>query len=204
VEITSRWYLANAPGAELGPAIEAAREGFALLDARLPGLGSPEWRERREEQVRELREKGVPATLARGHAYQAALAHAPDVIALAARSGRPAEAVAHVFELLGVRLRIGWLEQEIEALPTASRMQRWAQQALRDDALRARRELAARALAEAGEGEDAEAVVDAFLAARRRECERQAAFARRLSGDGEPDLAGLTLAVRGLRALVGD
>jgi glutamate dehydrogenase len=146
--------------------------------------------------------RGVPRELACAHAYQAALVHAPDVIAVAGGSRRGVEEVGRVFELLGERVRIGWLEQQIEELPTGTRMQRWAQQALRDDVLRARRELAERALAEAS-GEEPEAVVDAFLARRQRASERQAAFSRRLAGDGGADLAGLTLAVRGLRSLVG-
>ncbi|HEU4977298.1 MAG TPA: NAD-glutamate dehydrogenase [Solirubrobacteraceae bacterium] len=203
VEITTRWYLAHAPGGGMGPAVDAAREGFALLDARLAEMAPREWRERRDEQVAELTAKGVPEQLARAHAYQAALVHAPDVIAVAGGAGHSVEEVGRVFELLGGRLRIGWLEQQIEELPTGTRMQRWAQQALRDDVLRARRELAERALAEAGAGDDVEGVVDAFLARRERACERQAAFSRRLAGDGGADLAGLTLAVRGLRSLVG-
>jgi glutamate dehydrogenase len=202
VEVTSRWYLANARGSDLGSAIAAAREGFAELEAALPRITSEEWRQPQEQEARDLIAHGVPEGLARASAHQAGLVHAPDVIAVAAETGRDVEEVAHVFGLVGERLRIGWLEQQIEALPTASRMQRWALQALRDDVLRARRELAGRALEETAPTADPQAVVDAFLERRRVECERQAAFARRLSGDGVPDLAGLTLAVRGLRALV--
>ena len=85
----------------------------------------------------------------------------------------------------------------------ATRMQRWALQAVREDAFQARRELAEAALDEtpaaaAGRGRRA-------LPAhpRRGPRRRLDAFLRALAREGEPDLAGLTLAVRQLRALVG-
>ncbi len=79
-------------------------------------------------------------------------------------------------------------------------MQRWALLAVREDATQARRELAQTALDEAGGRSPAEAV-ERFLHTRDAATRRFAAFLRALSREGEPDLAGLTLAVRQLRAL---
>jgi len=79
-------------------------------------------------------------------------------------------------------------------------MQRWALQAVRDDVLAARRIVAERALAEAPDADAAEAI-DGFLEAHAKGVARLAAFTRALAGEGA-DLAGLTLAVRQLRALV--
>ena len=82
-------------------------------------------------------------------------------------------------------------------------MQRWALQAVREDAAQARRELAERRAGRAPGRRPAEAV-ERFLARPRRAAPRAStAFLRALSREGEPDLAGLTLAVRQLRALVG-
>ena len=81
-------------------------------------------------------------------------------------------------------------------------MQRWALLAVREDATQARRELAQTALDESPGRSPAEAV-ERFLHTRDAATRRFAAFLRALSREGEPDLAGLTLAVRQLRALVG-
>jgi len=82
-------------------------------------------------------------------------------------------------------------------------MQRWALQAVREDAAQVRRELAGSVLAEASDGGSAADAVDAFLAERKDAVRRFTAFLRSLSREGEPDLAGLTLAVRQLRAIAG-
>jgi glutamate dehydrogenase len=79
-------------------------------------------------------------------------------------------------------------------------MQRWALHALRDDLWRARRELVQHALAEAPGVPVAEAI-ERFAEARPDAMRRVDDFARMLSVEGAADLAGLTLAVRQLRAL---
>jgi glutamate dehydrogenase len=80
-------------------------------------------------------------------------------------------------------------------------MQRWALQAVREDARQARRELAQCALGESP-GAAPDAAVRRFLDAHAEAGRRLAAFLRSLAREGDPDLAGLTLAVRHLRALV--
>jgi NAD-specific glutamate dehydrogenase len=79
-------------------------------------------------------------------------------------------------------------------------MERWALQAAREDARRARWDIAERALA-GPRGGDPEDALDAFLADHGEECRRLGAFMRTLSREGETDLAGLALAVRQLREL---
>jgi glutamate dehydrogenase len=80
-------------------------------------------------------------------------------------------------------------------------MQRWALQAVREDALLARRELADSALRESPGAEPLQAV-ERFMREHAAQAGRLDAFLRTLAREGEPDLAGLTLAVRQLRALV--
>jgi len=82
----------------------------------------------------------------------------------------------------------------------ATRMQRWALQAVRDDILAARRLVAERALRDAPDA-TADQAIDDFLEANEEGVTRLAGFTRALAGEGA-DLAGLTLAVRQLRALV--
>jgi glutamate dehydrogenase len=116
-------------------------------------------------------------------------------------TGRPIEEVARVFFAVGAELRLDWLEAELARVPVSSRMQRWALQAVREDALQARRELAGSVLAEGGD-RPAEEAVESFLADRSERVRRFNGFLRSLSREGDPDLPGLTLAVRQLRSIV--
>jgi glutamate dehydrogenase len=201
VEATARWYLRHAePGFDLGREIEEGRKSYDELAAVLPSLGAEEWREERERAAAGLVEQGVPEDMARDHAFRRALEHAPDVVAIARISGRTVEEVGRAFFQLGQALQLAWLEREIEGLPVGTRMQRWALQAIRDDVLAARRLVAERALAEAPDAA-AEDAIDRFLERRGKGVVRLAGFTRALAGEGA-DIAGLTLAVRQLRALV--
>ena len=143
---------------------------------------------------------GVPEPLARAHALRPEQRYAPDMVWVAGATGRPIEEVAEVFFAVGAELRLDWIESELERVPAPSRMQRWALQAVREDAAQVRRELAGGVLAESPGGSPQEAV-EAYLAERGDARRRLTAFLRSLSREGEPDLAGLTLAVRQLRAL---
>jgi glutamate dehydrogenase len=198
VESTARWYLENAHGADLGTAIATGREGFGRLMALLPKLDAR--REALAREAAELAEQGVPAELARAHAYLPSLAYAPDVIAAAESVGRSVEDAGMTFVELEDRLQIGWIEEQLDALPVTTRLQRWALQAVRDDLWSARRELACVALGQAP-GAPVEAAVERFVEAHPDALERLADLARTMAGEGGADLAGLTLAVRQLRAL---
>jgi glutamate dehydrogenase len=145
---------------------------------------------------------GASPELAFTHAQQTALLHAPDIIAVSQATGRDVRAVAMTFFELGERLGLEWLEQEVLDLPAATRVQRWAQQALLDDVLAARRVLSQSALTESPDAEPAEAI-ETFLAAREAPRRRLSTVARTLRVEGDGELAGLTLAVRHLRSLAG-
>jgi glutamate dehydrogenase len=119
------------------------------------------------------------------------------MVRVAAATGRSIEDVAEVFFAVGAELRLDWIEGELERIPAPTRMQRWALQAVREDAAQMRRELAGAVLAEA------DGNVEAYLKDRNAALQRFMSFLRSLGREGDPDLAGLTLAVRQLRALAG-
>ena len=166
----------------------------------MPALRSARWNEEVALVVAGIVDRGVPEDLARAHAVQGALVHAPDALAVARDTGWEVEDVARTFFGIGEGLSLEWLEREIDALPAATRLQRWAAQAVRDDVLAARRLLARRALEEAS-GRDPDAAVEAFLAARAEPRRRLSSFTRALALEGTTDLAGLSLAVRHLMDL---
>jgi glutamate dehydrogenase len=198
----TRWYLLHAPGADLEQTIAAGSEAFAELADAMADLRSEEWRDERHAEVEELTAAGVPEPLAATLAAQKALLHSPDIIAVSQETGRDVRAVACAFFELGERLGLEWLEQEVLALPAATRVQRWAQQALLDDVLDARRVLSQSALVESPGAEPDEAV-ELFLEKREGPRRRLSTVARALRVEGDGDLAGLTLAVRHLRGLAG-
>jgi glutamate dehydrogenase len=199
----ARWYLEHAPGADVEEAVAAAGDAFVTLAEEMPKLRSDAWREEHEAIAVELIDAGVPNEIAHRHAFQRALRHAPDIIAVAHVTGRDVVAVAATFFDLGERLGLEWLELEVLDLPAATRVQRWAQQALLDDVLDARRVLSEQALREAPDGAEPADAVTAFLEAREAPRRRLTAVARALRMEGDGDLAGLTLAIRHLRGLAG-
>jgi glutamate dehydrogenase len=204
VESTARWYLtwpARPPGTSLDETIARGREGFERLAAVLPGLGTEERRRRRQEIEERLVADGVPAEVASAHALRPELVHAPDMVVVASDTGRSIEDVARVFFALGGELRLDWMERELARVRSSTRMQRWALQAVREDAFKARRSLAAAALSASPSAEPVVAV-ERFLHEHDGEARRLESFLRALAREGEPDLAGLTLAVRQLDSLV--
>jgi glutamate dehydrogenase len=202
VEATARWYVAWEPEGAIAEAVSAGREGFERLAAIVHELGTDERRARRDEIVGRLREQGVPEHLARAHAERPELVHAPDMVVVARATGRSVEDVARVFFAIGAELRLDWMERELERVRSATRMQRWALQAAREDAFEARRELAECVLNESP-GAPPEEAVARFLEEHSAQARRLEGFLRALAREGDPDLAGLTLAVRQLRAIVG-
>lgn len=200
VEETTRWYLTWQPEGNIEQTIAAGRDGFERLADALGDLGSEERRRRRDQSAERLAAQGVPEPVARAHALRPEQRYAPDMVWVAGTTGRPIEQVAEVFFAVGAELRLDWIETELERVPATTRMQRWAQQAVREDAAQVRRELAGGVLAE-HPGGTAEEAVAAYLAERADALRRFTAFLRSLSREGEADLVGLTLAVRQLRTL---
>ena len=115
-------------------ALHEAMPVFSALSSVIETAGSEAWREAREAIVRELAAEGVPEPLARRHAYQPELAHGPDIIAVTKAAGRTLEEVASAFYLAGDRFHLDWLERRLVELPDGSRFDRWARQAVGDDA----------------------------------------------------------------------
>ena len=145
--------------------------------------------------------QGVPEPLARAHALRPELRYAPDMVWVAGATGRPIEEVADVFFAVGAELRLDWIEGELERVPAPTRTQRWAlagrPRGRRPGPPRARR---MRARREPGGPPPKPSRRSSPSAARRYR--RLTAFLRSLAREGEPDLAGLTLAVRQLRTIV--
>ena len=200
VETTSRWYLVQGTSEPLAETIAAARSSFAELSAVLDQVGPEAWREEHELVTQRLIAEGVPEALARRHAFQGELVHAPDIVAVSHATGRAPLEVARAFFLLGDRLELDWLEGQLEGLRAGTRWQRWAQQSMEDDLLAVRRLLCERALTGADAAPVDEAV-ETFLSRREEPVARLQRFMRSLALEGVTDLSQLTVALRQIRAL---
>jgi glutamate dehydrogenase len=201
VEMTARWFLQNAPGADIGETVDANADGFAELDATLPELVPESSRAVRETAAAELVARGAPEDLARRHVYQPALVHAPDVLVVARAGGRPVAEVARAFFAAGQSLQLDWIEAQVVGFPASSRWERFALNAIVDDLLLVRREAVQKALA-AQPGEDAEQALEAFLGSRPEAVARLERLAEQLRAEGVDDLAVITVAVRQVRSVV--
>ena len=202
VETSSRWYLVHATGRHLAEAVEDAHASFEELSGVIDQIGPEAWREEHEHSARRLEAEGVPAALARRHAFQAELVHGPDIITVSHATGRTVLEVARAFFLLGERLQLDWLEKQVEAMPGGSRWQRWALQSMEDDLFTLRRSLAETVLDECG-GLPIDEAVEKFLETRDDAFTRLQRFMRSLAVDGMGDLAQLTVALRQIRSLIG-
>ena len=105
-----------------------------------------------------------------------------------------------MFVAIGERLPLNELEEALNAIPATRRMERWALQAVREDARGVRREIAERALTAAPDAGPEEALLR-YLAGHDESTRRLDAFMRTLSREGTADIAGVALAVRQLRSL---
>ena len=82
---------------------------------------------------RALAAQGVPEALAQRVARLDALFSALDIVEVGSETGRGVDTVAGVYFGVGGRLDLGWLSQQIAALPADSHWQGLARVALRDD-----------------------------------------------------------------------
>ena len=172
--------------------------------AALGGAARPRHRGAARAARRERRAAGRPPACPRRSRRctrsRAELEHAPDMIAVAAATGRDLEDVAKVFFAVGAELRLDWLETPA----------RRAARDVPDAALGAARRTRGRDPGPPRARPDRRSTSrpaarrprpsSASSHTRDQATRRLAAFLRALSREGEPDLAGLTLAVRQLRA----
>ena len=200
VESIARWYLTNPTEERMSAIIERSAAAVGQLAEELPNIGPVEWVENCEADAAAWVELGVPEQVARRHVYQEELVHAPDMVAVAERTGRSVRDVAELFLLVGPAFQIDWLETQSRKLPASNRWHRRANQTVRDDLVLLRRQLAERILEEAPDSDPA-AALDRYLAARTAALGRLTRFMRSLAVDGVDDVASVIVAIRQIRAL---
>ena len=145
VEAAARWYLAHDAGRR------ARRSGSPPPRRRSRGSSPCCPRSASDDVARAPRARSPSALVGRRACPRRSrgrtrsrpeLMQAPDIIAVAERTGRAVEDVTRAFHTLAARLDIVWLLGALDELPQPTRTQRWAVQAVREDCLEALAELA--------------------------------------------------------------
>ena len=171
------------------------------------GVGLPRWlvdaeREALQAQEAALAADGVPATLAQRVARLDGQLAGLDIVEVAEARGVPIETVAGVYFGVGGRLELGWVSQQIAALPAQDHWKGLARLAMRNDLSALARELAASALGDAKSEREPERLIAHWQERRPHQLER----CRQLLADLRPlaplDASMLSVLLRELRALV--
>ncbi len=199
VESMMRWMLRRgSTPIDIGRETARLGAGVADLAAVLPDVLPPADREAFDARAAQLREAGLPPDLAGRIAGSDALAYAPDIIELAAQAEIPIGPVASVYFALRDRLDLGWLGDQITALPCATQWNTRARLDLFEDLEDVQRYLATAVVRTPpnGNGSDLPAALDTWLTDNSRSVERAASVLADVKRDGVADAGTLTTALR--------
>ncbi len=139
--------------------------------------------------------------------WQSGMPSSPSLLTAPTSSPSPASPGARsrrsqsAFFLAGERFHLDWLERHLLDLPDGSRFERWASQAVGDDLMTLRREIALRVL-DSADGRPFDQAMDDYLDGRSEAYERLNRLVSSLQAQGETSLAALTVALRQVRGLV--
>lgn len=180
---------------DMAAAIERLRAPIAALLASAPATLS----DARLEEIKPLTDAGVPGDLARTLAALDDLAAAPAIVDLASATGGQPDTVAATYFAIGDRLRFDWLARRASRAGQGGIWARRAADALIDDLEGLQAQAARAVLSTGGDGDR----LATWLEMRKADLARYDALIGELRAVAMPDLAGLTVAARALRALVG-
>ncbi len=186
---------------EIDATIRRFEPGVAAVGEGLASWLAPNERAALDAAVLQWTTLGVPADLAQRVAHLDAQVAALDIVEVAAESTADVATVAGVYFGVGGRLDLGWVSQQIAALPAHSHWQALARVAMRNDLSSLARELARSVLAAGAQGSDAAARIAAW------EARRSTPFARchQVLADVKPaaavDMPMLSVLLRELRSL---
>jgi glutamate dehydrogenase len=203
VERAARWLLRNRRRPlDIAAEVERFTAGARALSAALPGIMVDEERASWDEHVAGLVAARVPEPLAARVASMAAMFAALDVVEVASATGRPVDDVAALHFLLGGRLHLHWLGDQIAALPRSNRWEAMARAALRDDLFSLHAELTADVLREGPTDGTAASRLDAWMAANTTPVGRCLEILADIRTGGTYDLTTLPVALREVRNLI--
>jgi glutamate dehydrogenase len=166
VERGARWLLRNRRRPlDIAATVEYFAPGAAVLYHDVPELLAPSDVQPLARRTHELNEAGAPLELAMRVAGLSTMFSTFDIVDVAADTGLDIRTVARTHFLLGSRLELHWLRDQIVALPRDDRWKALARAALRDDLYGLHRQLTTEVLRDTSAGGDVDARVDRWIAA---------------------------------------
>ena len=181
--------------------IEALHPGVTqLADSLLDLIGDDE-RERLEKTAQHWNQTGVPLEFATQVASLVFLLSALDIVEVAKTTSVKLETVAALHFMLGTRLKLHWLREQIGDLPRDNRWTALSRSSLRDELYRTHRELTTVVLQTNMELEP-KAQLNAWLENNQTCLERCQQVLSDISHVNKPDLSMLSVALREIRNLL--
>ena len=195
LERATRWLLRTRPRPlDIGAEVARFGDGAAVVAAALPGVLVENEQEAWRERVASLVSQGVPEEVAGRVASHGALFSALDVVSVADAAGRDVAEVATLHFLLGGRLHLHWLRDQIALLTRDTRWATMARAALRDDLFALHADLTADVLRCPS--------LDEWFQANRAAVERAQEILGEIRAGGAFDLTTLPVALREVRNLI--
>ncbi len=196
-ERATLWFLRRRVS-DVPATVERFRTAVDALAPEADGLQAEESARAAAQQQQAFVDAGVPKTLACTAAGVPARVSLLDIAEVAAASGCDATLAARTYFALDQPLGYGWLQGGILALPTQTHWQMLARATLLEELGQLRRRLTSSVLHDAAAGASAEALVDAWRAARQEALARYNRVVADQVAAGSADLAMLSV---GLKAL---
>jgi glutamate dehydrogenase len=198
------WFLRQgATGLDVAAEIDRYGAGLTALEETLDAALEPARRAELAAAAQALVGDGVPDALAQRIVRLGDLASGLDIVRIATRAKAPVAGIARLYFGIGARLGLDWLRGAAARVKAETPWQKLAVAATIEDLLALQAELTARAMRAAGKLENVEKLAEEWLRQHKAGLARFDAVLAELRAAPVPEIAGLTVASRELRALTG-
>ncbi len=203
IERASRWLLRHhRMPLDIANTINTLRPGVTQLAESLLNLIGNDDRDTLEKTAHNWQNAGVPLSFATRVANLVFLLSALDIVEVANTTEVKLENVAALHFMLGTRLKLHWLRDQIGELPRDNRWAALSRSSLRDELYRTHRELTTVILQTGTETLEPEAHLEAWMENSRTRLERCQQVLSEISHAEKPDLSMLSVALREIRNLL--
>jgi glutamate dehydrogenase len=202
-ERATRWLVTAYPEhIDIAQTIDSFEHGAGMLRAALPDILDGTDRAAYERWVNELRDAGVPASLAAHVAGMPCMIALFDIVEAARISNRQPDEVMTVHFRLGSRIELNWLRDRIIDLPRTDVWEALARTAMLDELYSLHRLLTQEALEVGGPGRGCEAAIEAWEQRNQRTLERYLAILNSIKASRSYNTTTLPVALREVRNLI--
>lgn len=198
IDAFTRSYVRLGRTDDIAAAVADDREAFTELAEQAGATALPARRRTITETAERWIDLGIDEDLSERIAALPALTLVPGIALTARRSGRSVAECGRVYELVAERLPLQPINSRLRRFDARGRWERGQHRGLVDDLRRLHHAVARQAIAEGGEDEHPEALVDRFLDEHSAAVQRAVSLVRQVQAQTESNLDALAVAVRSL------